>query len=171
MRYRCTNQLGDLYDNDLMSLPVRQNILATLGPVHSSTYATGYLYRGGKGSEGWEAFHISSHSWSCELPLVRLLALSMSVCHTEKLQAHAYGFGSGSLTVSSSYSKGPGFAIRQDIPFSSSSRPALAPTQPPIYWVPGAKRPGSEADHSPPTSAEVKNTWIYTSTPPYAFMA
>jgi hypothetical protein len=35
-------------------------------------------------------------------------------------------------------------------------------------WV---KRPGREADHSPPTSAEVKKMWIYTSTPPYAFMA
>jgi hypothetical protein len=33
------------------------------------------------------------------------------------------------------------------------------------------KRPGREADHSPPTSAEVKKMWIYTSTPPYAFMA
>jgi hypothetical protein len=32
-------------------------------------------------------------------------------------------------------------------------------------------RPGSEADHSPPSSAEVKNTWIYTSTLPYVFMA
>jgi hypothetical protein len=28
-----------------------------------------------------------------------------------------------------------------------------------------------EADHSPPISAEVKKIWIYTSTPPYAFMA
>jgi hypothetical protein len=28
-----------------------------------------------------------------------------------------------------------------------------------------------EADHSTPASAEVKKTWIYTSTPPYAFMA
>jgi hypothetical protein len=36
---------------------------------------------------------------------------------------------------------------------------------------PEVKRLGSEADHSPPTSAEVKNTWIYTFTPPYAFMA
>jgi hypothetical protein len=27
-----------------------------------------------------------------------------------------------------------------------------------------------EADHSPPTSAEVKKTWIYTSTISYAFM-
>jgi hypothetical protein len=35
-------------------------------------------------------------------------------------------------------------------------------TKPPVQWVPGAiplvvKRPGSEADHSPPPSAEVKN--------------
>jgi hypothetical protein len=60
--------------------------------------------------------------------------------------------------------------------FSTSSRPALASTQPPIQWVPGTlspgiKRPGREADHSPPASAEVKKIWIYTSTPPYAFMA
>jgi hypothetical protein len=60
--------------------------------------------------------------------------------------------------------------------FFTSSRPALGPTQPPIQWVPGAlslgvKRPGREADHSPSTSAEVKKMWLYTSTPPYAFMA
>jgi hypothetical protein len=53
--------------------------------------------------------------------------------------------------------------------FSTSSRPALGPTQPPTQWVPGAislgaKRPGREADHSPPTSAEVNNTQ-YTSQP------
>jgi hypothetical protein len=30
----------------------------------------------------------------------------------------------------------------------------------------GKKRPGREADHSPPSSAEVKNAWSYTSTPP-----
>jgi hypothetical protein len=35
---------------------------------------------------------------------------------------------------------------------------------------PGLKWPGREADHSPPTSAEVKKMWIYTSTLPYAFM-
>jgi len=27
----------------------------------------------------------------------------------------------------------------------------------------GAKRPGRVADHSPPSSAEVKNVWSYTS--------
>jgi hypothetical protein len=35
----------------------------------------------------------------------------------------------------------------------------------------GIKRTGCEADHSPPTSAEIKKTWIYTSTAPFAFMA
>jgi hypothetical protein len=55
--------------------------------------------------------------------------------------------------------------------FTTASRTALEPTQRPIQWVPGAlslgvKRPGREADHSPPSSAEVKNAWIYTSTPP-----
>jgi hypothetical protein len=36
---------------------------------------------------------------------------------------------------------------------------------------PGVKRPGREADYSPAASAKVKKMWIYTSTPPYAFMA
>jgi hypothetical protein len=45
--------------------------------------------------------------------------------------------------------------------FTTASRTALGPTQPPIQWVPGAlslglKRPGRKADHSPPSSAEVK---------------
>jgi hypothetical protein len=49
------------------------------------------------------------------------------------------------------------------------------PTQPPIQWVwgmlsPGVKLPERQTDHSPPTSAEVKKTRIYTPTPPYAFM-
>jgi hypothetical protein len=55
--------------------------------------------------------------------------------------------------------------------FTTASRPALGPTQPPIQWVPGMKLPGREVDHSYPFSAEVKNTWRYTSTLPYVFMA
>jgi hypothetical protein len=44
--------------------------------------------------------------------------------------------------------------------FTTASRTALRPTQPPIQWVTGAlslgvKRPGSESDHSPQYSAEV----------------
>jgi hypothetical protein len=60
--------------------------------------------------------------------------------------------------------------------FTTASRQALGPTQPPIQWVPGVislaiKLPGREADQSPPSSAEVKNAWSYTSTPQHAFMA
>jgi hypothetical protein len=32
--------------------------------------------------------------------------------------------------------------------FSMSSRPALGPTEPPIQWLTGVKRPGREADHT-----------------------
>jgi hypothetical protein len=35
----------------------------------------------------------------------------------------------------------------------------------------GVKRLGRETDNPPPTSAEDKKMWIYTSTPPYVFMA
>jgi hypothetical protein len=54
--------------------------------------------------------------------------------------------------------------------FTTVSRPALGPTQPPIQWVPGAlslgaKRPGREADHSSQFSAEFKNAWRDTSSP------
>jgi hypothetical protein len=69
-----------------------------------------------------------------------------------------------------------GQGIRVRVPvgsriFSTSSRPAMGSTQPPIQWVlgdpsPRVKRPGREADCSPPTSAEVKKMWVYTSTPP-----
>jgi hypothetical protein len=38
-------------------------------------------------------------------------------------------------------------------------------------FFPGVKRPKLEADHSPLASAENKKIWIYTSTPPYVFMA
>jgi hypothetical protein len=38
-------------------------------------------------------------------------------------------------------------------------------------FPPGVKRPWREADHSPPASAEVKKTRIYTSTPLYVFKA
>jgi hypothetical protein len=79
----------------------------------------------------------------------------------------------------------PGICLRRNVPvrklkciflFTTGSRTALGPTQPPIQWVRGAlslgiKRPGCEADHSPPSSAEIKNAWSYTSTPQYVFMA
>jgi hypothetical protein len=64
----------------------------------------------------------------------------------------------------------------KNLHFSIPSRPALGSNQPPIQCAPralspGAKRPEYEADHSSPVGAEVKETWIYTSTPPYVFVA
>jgi hypothetical protein len=58
----------------------------------------------------------------------------------------------------------------------TASRLVLRPAQPPIQRVPGAlslvvKRPEIEANHSPPSSAEVNNAWSCTSTPQYVFMA
>jgi hypothetical protein len=59
--------------------------------------------------------------------------------------------------------------------FSVASRLLLRSTQCPIQWVleaftPQIKQPGCEADHSPPSTAKVKNTWIYTSTTLHIFM-
>jgi hypothetical protein len=64
------------------------------------------------------------------------------------------------------------------------SRIFSSPLRPDRLWSPpnllsngyrgsftGVKRQGRAADHSPPTSIEVKKMWIYTSTLPYAFMA
>jgi hypothetical protein len=55
------------------------------------------------------------------------------------------------------YAKGRGLGI---FLFTTASITVLGPTQLPIQWVTGAltlgvKRPGREADHSPPSIAEV----------------
>jgi hypothetical protein len=55
--------------------------------------------------------------------------------------------------------------------FTTASRTAMGPTQPLIQWVQealslGVERSGREADHSPPSSAEVKNVRSYNSTAP-----
>jgi hypothetical protein len=76
--------------------------------------------------------------------------------------------------VALGYSLGDrGFESRQRVGiflFTTATRMTLGPTQPPIRLVPGAlslgvNRPGREADYSPPSSAEVKNVWSYTSIP------
>jgi hypothetical protein len=61
--------------------------------------------------------------------------------------------------------------------FTTTFRPSLGPTQPPIQWIPGVLSlvvkwlVECEGDHSPPSSAQVKNMWSYTSTPQYIFKA
>jgi hypothetical protein len=58
--------------------------------------------------------------------------------------------------------------------FTTATRSALGPTQPPIQWVLGAlslgvKRPGREADHSHLSDVEVKecvDLYLYTPNTP-----
>jgi hypothetical protein len=85
--------------------------------------------------------------------------------YSDWLRAAWSGFGGGVHSL-----RGRG------ILFSTASRTALRPTQSPIQWVlvsffPREKRPGREADQSPPSSAEVKNAWSYTSNSQYVCMA
>jgi hypothetical protein len=54
--------------------------------------------------------------------------------------------------------------------FTTASKTALGPTQSPIRWILGAlslglKQPWREADHSPPSSAEVKECMELTPVP------
>jgi hypothetical protein len=60
--------------------------------------------------------------------------------------------------------------------FTTVSRPVLGPTQPPVQWASGSlslglKRPGREADHSPPSVAEVNKRGAVHPLPQYVFMA
>jgi hypothetical protein len=58
----------------------------------------------------------------------------------------------------------------RDTSLLQNVRADLGPTQPPIQWVlgclPGVRRPRRDADHSAPSSIEVKNECRHTSTPP-----
>jgi len=60
--------------------------------------------------------------------------------------------------------------VMQDMSIIHTYHSSLGPTQPPIQWAAGTlclkvKYMGHEADHSLPSSAEVKNAWSYVSTP------
>jgi hypothetical protein len=93
---------------------------------------------------------------ACAAIVVGNITFTIPVCYEEK-QLSRYSDGLW-VVLSGIYS-------RQE----QASRPILGPTQSPIQWVPGALSPGvklpeRKADHPPPTSAEVKKMWIYTST-------
>jgi hypothetical protein len=93
----------------------------------------------------------------------------MSICsHNRqgKSRDSSVGIGLGLRAERSEFNSQEGL---ENFLFATASRPVVRPTQPPILLVPGAlslgiKRLGREADHSSPSSAEVKNAWSYTST-------
>jgi hypothetical protein len=68
----------------------------------------------------------------------------------------------------------PGLGVRVPVRyrlFSSPQLPDLLTSSHPMALSPGVKRPGREADRSPPASAEVKKTWVFACFPPYILMA
>jgi hypothetical protein len=71
------------------------------------------------------------------------------------------GSGSSDGIVTAYGLDGTGIESRWGRDLPHLSRPALWPTQPPVKWVPvlswGMVRLGRDADHTPPSSAEVKN--------------
>jgi hypothetical protein len=82
--------------------------------------------------------------------------------HSEIYLPHMWMYGSGSsVGIGTGYGlDGPGIESRWGRDFPHLSRPALRPTQAPMYngyrVFPGGKeRPGRDADPSPPSKAEV----------------
>jgi hypothetical protein len=115
-----------------------------------------------------------SHSAPCVTssvqPVIRLISLTYS-SHIESQRA---------LDSSVGIAAGHGLDDRAlGVRVPVGSRIFTSPYRPHRFWgpwvpwvlSPGVKRTGSEADQSPLTSAEDKTTLIYTSTPPYVFMA
>jgi hypothetical protein len=57
------------------------------------------------------------------------------------------------------------FSLHHCVQTGSGAHPASYPAVPEALSL-GVKQPGCEADHSPPSSAEVKDVWSCFSTPP-----
>jgi hypothetical protein len=58
------------------------------------------------------------------------------------------------------------FSLHHRVQDGSGAHPASYPMGARCGLSMGVKWPGREANHSPPSSAEVKNAWNYTSIPP-----
>jgi hypothetical protein len=105
---------------------------------------------------------------------------SLQVASIIGLNFNPWSQGSSVTVVTSLRPGRPVFDSRQGSEefflFSTASRLALGSTRPRIKWVLvvvslGIKRPRREADHSPPSIAEIKNVRSYSSIPQYVFMA
>jgi hypothetical protein len=82
-------------------------------------------------------------------------------CHTEAMSRGR------AVRIATDYElDGQGVGVRVQVEqYLSKSILEPSHTMGTVVIFPGVKRHGREADHSPPRNAEVKNTWIYSSTP------
>jgi uncharacterized membrane protein len=91
------------------------------------------------------------------------MSLAANVWQVKLLNHSWMTIGGGSATYPVTI--GHGLDDRGSIPVTAVSRPVLGSSQPPMQWV-----PGRESDHSPPSSAEVKECMELFPLPQYAFM-
>jgi hypothetical protein len=128
-----------------------------------------------------------SHVWSrqqAEQRLAYSLTLKIVTTHYYAKSVHFYhitrrrGSVVGKVTGYRLNDRGVGVWVPVESRiFSSPRRPNRSSSSPNLLFnryrgpFPGVKRPGREADHSTPASAEVNKIWIYTSTSLYAFIA
>jgi hypothetical protein len=91
---------------------------------------------------------------------------SLPSCDVVNIRSDMPALGTGAASIVSDCAlgdRGSNPKRAKNFPFSFCVRQALVSTQPLIQWVPGARSPGSkamlgrDADHSPLSSAEVKN--------------
>jgi hypothetical protein len=119
-------------------------------------------------------YSIYVHFFGRNLKLYTLSRVLMIIAGvwTGNLSTYKWRLATGWTTERSGFEsrKGQEFSLLHVVQTGSGFHPTSY-TMGPGGSFSGVKRPGREADHSPPTSAEVKKMWIYTSTTPYAFMA
>jgi hypothetical protein len=78
----------------------------------------------------------------------------------------ALGYGLDGRSSRVRFPAGAGnFSLHHRVQNGSGAHPASYSMGTRVSF-PGGKAAGREADHSPPCSAEVKNAWSYTTTPP-----
>jgi hypothetical protein len=121
------------------------------------------------GSSGIDWIHAVITFYGEELLAPHLTPICRTIPHL--LSASAYSLYSQLPSISWSGFNSCQVQWWDFLLFITVSRLALEPAQTPIQWVQWVKWLGCEADHSPPSSAEVKNVWSYTFIPQYAFMA
>jgi hypothetical protein len=145
-------------------------LLTSCKPIHVLIFNL-YFYRNGSNAD-WSLFISSFYQIRFSQKVSKQLLLS--------IQPNLWSRDS-SIDIATSYGlDGRGVGVRAPVGagfFSSPRRPARIWSPPSLqsngYWrrgFPGVKRPKHEADNSLPTSAEIKNTWRYRSTPPYVLM-
>jgi hypothetical protein len=96
-------------------------------------------------------------------------AAAMSAISEKRLVSAEGYLGRCSDWLQAGWPRGTRFSLH-------SGQNSFGPTQHPSQWVSdaissGVKRLECEADHRPPSSAEVKNEWNYTFSSPYVFVA